>query len=558
MPENAVPTITVQQARETLERAGESRRRRSGRVSGNKRHLYCHPGDVPLLQGLGIDAQALQRSTPQVQRLLQVDHEALSRAGANVRAAIGSNTSQGLTWSSELGPLTRRRDEAAENPLPSTEGTTGLNASQGRVYAEYNSDLQSLADRMTRYEEMRRSEPAFAICENLTTIPLANTSYWFEPGDRQDPKSVRFAEFLNWNLTESLTRSFSETMREAALSIFYGFTWCYPRYEPKYFDGRIWTGWRQFAPRSRATVYKWDFADDGGLQGLVQYGKLPTTGETRYVYYGIEEILLWTWRGDNLDPEGLGAFRQAYKPYSYLEAFEEFAAIRIERTACGVPMATCAGGINTEDRDEVHAILQAIRTGEDLGIVVPDGWEIVMLDLGDADVPFGEHIERQHQKILQTVLAQFVALSQGGAEGSNALSKDASQTFFDNLNYGADFLCDVVNRYAVPRLWAMNLDAGTRQPRLMHGRVGVRDLERYTRAMQLPFKAGTEIPPEILGPWFEMMGVSPSEGMAALQKLMEERRDGGNRNGGNGGAATGTAATGGASDTARRRRAETA
>lgn len=458
-------------------------------------HRYLvHPNDIPIME-----------AHPQ---------------GATVLAAIGYGDNHQLRGGRGTEPTIATTD--------ATQGTTGLEATGGRIYQEYNERILSLQDRMSVFEEMRRSEQAFAACEALITTPLANTDYWLEPGDRNDPASVRFAEMLNWNLSDGLTRSFSETMREASLALFYGFTWCYPRYERKLFQGQEYVGWRQFAPRARATVDRWRFDDDGGLRGLVQCGQLPTTGEVRYINYDIEQILLWTWRGDNGDPEGLGAFRQAYKAYSYKTAFEEFAAIRIERTACGIPIAE--GPVMQYDDDDaalVLAILNNIRAGNDNAIVVPNGWKIYMLDLGAADIPFADHIERQRQGMLEPFLAQFLMLSQGGSAGSNALSKDASSTFFDNSNYAADWLCDTFNRYEIPRICARNKPelVGSRQPRLMHGKVGVRDLERFTRALELPFRDRTEMPVEIVERWADMMGLSPTEVTEGLQRMKAERAE---------------------------------
>lgn len=438
-------------------------------------------------------------------------------AGARVLAALNLDAMGRFTGE------TRAPEITLLDARPAREGMTGLNATDGRIYQEYNEDIQSLSDRMSVFEEMRRSEPAFAACEWLISIPLAQAPYWFEPGDRKDERCVLFSEFLNWNLTQGLTRPFGETAREAAMGIFYGFTWAYPRYEYKRFNGKVFTGWRQFAPRSRATVYQWRLDDDGGLRGLYQYGTVPSTGEPKMVVYDIEEIIIWTWRGDNGDPEGLGAYRQAYKPYSYLTAFEEFAAIRVERQSCGIPIATGPiGGYDTADGIKVLAIINNIRAGHDAGIVVPEGWTIAMLDVGAADVPFGDHIERQRRNIFKTVGAQFVELSQGDGNGSNALSRDASSTFYEGLNYMADWVCQGVNAYAVPRLMERNPRelTGEKQPRLMHGRVGVRDLERYARAIELPFRDKSQIPQETIAQFAELAGLSPS----AVENWLEEQQ----------------------------------
>jgi len=92
-------------------------------------------------------------------------------------------------------------------------------------------------------------------------------------------------------------------------------------------------------------------------------------------------------------------------------------------------------------------------------MVIPDVWEVKMLELGNADVPFESHIERQHMSILETCLVQFVGYGSGKGGGSFGLSRDSSNLFLMRLNAMADWLCDNVNQY-------MMRDDRTRPPRV--------------------------------------------------------------------------------------------
>jgi phage gp29-like protein len=215
--------------------------------------------------------------------------------------------------------------------------------------------------------------------------------------------------------------------------------------------------------------------------------------------YATDELIVWTWRGEAGNPEGMGAFRQAYKPYTYKQTFEEFAAIRIERQACGLPMATGPEiGYDETEEANVHEQLSNLRTAHDAGLVVPSGWTVEFLDLGGADVPFESHIERQHSAMLQTILAQFVGFGSGGDSGNNALSRDSSNFFLMSLEAIADWMCETFNRYAIPQLAGYNgaVD-GEKMPKLAHGKVGVRDLDRFTRAIRNVFDSKVILPPEV-------------------------------------------------------------
>jgi len=376
-------------------------------------------------------------------------------------------------------------------PPTGNRGVTGLDVRNGRIMQEYNTDLQTLSTRMIAYEQMRRSDPAFAAMEALITLPVLQAQYRVVAGD-----DTAFADFVEWNLNDGLTHSLSQTLRTAILAVMYGFSWHYKRFEQK--PQGYW-GWRSFAERERATVYQWKFDGDGSFDGLVQYGRDPATGQMVTTDYATDELIVWTWRGEAGNPEGMGAFRQAYKPYKYKEAFEEFAAIRIERQACGLPMATGPEmGYDETEEQNVHEQLSNLRTAHDAGIVVPSGWTVEFLDLGGADVPFESHIERQHSAMLQTILAQFVGLGSGGDSGAYALSRDSSNLFLMSLEAIADWMCETFNRYAIPQLAGYNgaVD-GEKMPKLAHGKVGVRDMDRFTRAIRNVFDSKVVLPPEV-------------------------------------------------------------
>lgn len=357
-------------------------------------------------------------------------------------------------------------------------GVTGLDVRNGRIYQEYSDRLQTLSSRMTAFEEMRRSDSAPAAMEAVISYPLREAKWRMEPGDDKE-----LAERIERNLRDELTHSFDDTLRTSLLAPLYGFTIHEKVFEQKS-DGFI--GWRKFAERERSTVDSWQFDDTGGLKGFVQRGRNPNTGMTETYEIPIAKLIVWTWRPDGNNPEGLGAFRQAYKHWMYKQYLEEFAAIRIERQACGIPIATGPPDrYDEKERDQVLAILKRIRTGKDAGIVKPDGWEIELLTLGAADVPFETHLERQHQSMLQCVLAQFVGLGSGGDSGAWALSRDSSSFFLMGLEGMSAWQCDCFNRYAIPQLVALNTNEQYKKlPRLTRGSIGVRETQKFTASIK--------------------------------------------------------------------------
>jgi hypothetical protein len=397
-------------------------------------------------------------------------------------------------------------------------GNTGIGVSVGRVTEEYNSELSDIQSRMTKFKEMRRSESAVGISELLITLPLSMTDFHVLPGEDEE-----LAELLEWNIHDGLgqyqigsnipPRPFSSAIREASLAFFEGFAWQYQKTGDMTTGGKSFTGWHELAPRLPSTVQQWDFDSEGHAIGLVAYGMDPRTMESRYVYYARDEILLWSWCDDGGDPEGLGGLRRAYRAYCQKDDYQRYAGVRIKRQACGVPYAVAPEGeeIVQDQADAVVAFMRRIATANDSGGYIPYGWELKTFDMGDASVPFESHIQRQTEAIHDVFGTGFVVLSQGGSAGSNALSREGGAWFGECLLEGiADWICHRFNAEAIPDFARMNGSTAKRLPSLEHGKVAVRDLERYTRALKVWYKDQPGgVPPELAAEWQETMGVRP-------------------------------------------------
>ena len=353
------------------------------------------------------------------------------------------------------------------------KGVTGLESVEGKIKQEYNAALATLSSRMTTYEEMRRSDTAIAVMESLLSLPIRGTNWLILPGDDKD-----LADQIAQNLgiggyPGSMTQTWDEMLRQILLAPLYGFTVHEKVFEEK--EGGF-LGWRKFPERPRTTVDGWLFDDAGGLQGIRQKGYKAGTYDIKTTEIPIEKLAVWSWRPDGGDPEGLGMMRQAYKAWMYKAAFEEFAAIRIERQACGMPIAHGPEeGYDEDEEEAVVSVLQRLRTGEESGMLVPHGWTLEMLSLGAADVPFEMHLERENGYILQSGLMGFIGLGQGGDTGAWALSRDLSSLFLMVLNAIADWVCEGFNNYIIPQIVGFNANGVKELPRLAHGSLAIRD-----------------------------------------------------------------------------------
>ena len=474
--DNARLRSELESVRQQQERTA-SLKRAAARQLLKPTRIIIHPDDIPLA-----------RQTP---------------AGRMILASAG--------YSYDTTEITHEDEPGIMPGRPAAAGFPGLNVSAGVVSQEYNARILRLADRLQVYEEMRRSDTSIAAMEWLVTTPVAQCEFFFKGGNDE-----ALSEFLTWNLASGLSLPFSETAREAALAPFYGFTWCYPTYMEKQYGGKTWMGWDQFEPRLRNTTYQWRLHDNGRFKGLIQYGSHPVTGEPMYVSYDAEEIIKWTWRGDGGDPEGLGAFRQAFRAYSEKSAAKEWAMMRLERVAAPIPVGECKDGYSYNDEDAaiVMTMLGNIRMGRAQGLTIPEGWLIRLLDLGTADVPFGEHIERLSVEIKETILAHFVN------ETISLGSKDQSNLFASIVLEGvADWLCDWFNVQETPRICRMNGYLDDDRPQLAHTQVLVKDPEKYMMALEKITRHPENIPADAMAVASEELGLPPPDPDAQAQAL---------------------------------------
>jgi phage gp29-like protein len=436
----------------------------------------------------------------------------LKRAWRGLTLPVEGHRDMEITAARERAP----KDGARE------KGISGLYVSMGRIYEDYNADLKGLQDRLIIFEEMRRSESACAVMENLISLPIRAATWRVQPGDDKD-----LAERIERNLMDEMTHSWDDLLQQVLLAPLTGFA-VHELVWKRMDDGFI--GLKKMAERPRDTINEWQWSADGSLAGIKQYGYNPATERIEEPEIPIEWLVIWTWRKEGDNPEGLGAFRQAYKAYKTKEALELFAAISVERQGLAVPIGTSpegSMGVTETERDAVLNAIGSVRVGETNALLETDGWKIRFEQPGSADIPWQDHIERQHQYMMQTIGCHFIGLGQGGDRGARAQSVDHSSMFILNLRGIANWVCDRFNRYVMPKLVAYNADnVKARPPRLSCGALGIRDLQGYGAFIRSIFDRNMQTPPEILPYLLEEAGLPPltEEGTKQYLTMREKAR----------------------------------
>lgn len=224
-------------------------------------------------------------------------------------------------------------------------------------------------------------------------------------------------------------------------------------------DGRV--GWKKFAYQPQEALHDFTLDDTGGLETF-QWTAGGLRGEIP-----VEKFLLFrttTARG----PTGRSILRNAYRSWYMKKHLETMASIGAERDANGVLIARVpADSIIAKDEyfEAAKDLVTRYKRDEQSGFVFPQEFDdagnpMFALDVmrSDGASSLGairELIQMYGENIAGVVLADFVRLGRTQS-GSRALAEPKQALFQKALQGWVDSIADVLNRYAIPRLFELN------------------------------------------------------------------------------------------------------
>lgn len=394
-------------------------------------------------------------------------------------------------------------------------GLTGLKRFAGHVYEEFLPQLWGNKAIQT-YREMADNDAMigallFAIEQLIRQVTFRVDC------DADDTASERCRQFVEECLGD-MSQSFAETLAEILSMLTYGFSYhelVYKvrngnyqdaRADSQFNDGLI--GWRKWALRAQETRWAWQFDDDGGIQGMWQ----NSPPYYRNVYIPIEKALLFRPRLYKNNPEGRSVLRTAYRSWYFLKRFQEIEGIGVERDLAGFPVLSVPAEITDPNASpamkQVYANMQAtvtnIRRDALEGLVLPTVYDqtgkplydFKLVSTGGArQFNTNDIIARYEQRMLQTVLADWVMLGHT-QRGTQTLSQSKIDVFTSAISAWCQQIADVVNRYAIPRLLALNGMTPTTLPYLTHEKLNEPDLKELAPFITSLAAAGMPLFPD--------------------------------------------------------------
>lgn len=369
-------------------------------------------------------------------------------------------------------------DEIPQRVGPMEElGVTGVKRVSGYIDEEF---LPALRGRkaVRVYREMSANDSMVAAL--LFSIDkLLREVEWKVLPPEQSEEGSEAQEFLE-SCMEDMSHSWDDFIGEVLSMITYGWSWheiVYkkrlgpwqndPKKRSKHNDGKI--GWRKMPIRAQETLMRWSFDETGGIRAMVQMA--PPRYATTVI--PIEKSILFRTSIAKGNPEGVSLLRGAYRSWYFKKRLEEFEAIGVERDLAGMPVGkvpadylTAAKGTpQAKTVDAFKKMVRGVRRDENEGLVLPTQYDPdtkqplfdfeLMSSGGTRQFDTNSIITRYEQRILMCVLADFILVGHQDT-GSYSLHTDKTGIFRAALNAITKAIADTLNRYAVPRLFAVN------------------------------------------------------------------------------------------------------
>lgn len=334
------------------------------------------------------------------------------------------------------------------------------------------------------FEKMRRSDGMVAATLRGLKLPLLSATWEVQPAS-SDAADVETAKELQEDLFHGMSNSWPEHLRQVLTYLDLGFYVCEIVWEVAP-DGHY--RFRKLAPRLQRTIAEWQIEDDGGLRGVKQ--SVYSSSRFRTVEIEIDKLLVFVNEKEGANWAGKSVLRPAYKHWYIKDQLYRIQAIAADRHGVGIPVLGLPE--NADDpasMTRAEEIGAAVRAHEQGYAALPFGWKFDIVGGANRAMDVLPVIQHHDRMIAVSVLAQFLTLGER-PEGSYALSEDQSSLFMMVERAVGEYVCDVHNRYLLPKWIAFNKPAGTKVPTLAVVGIETRNAERIITALAAAATAG--------------------------------------------------------------------
>ena len=419
-------------------------------------------------------------------------------------------------------------------------GSTGLVQYGGEVREDFLRQLQGKQGYAT-YREMSDNHPVIGAVLYSIEMLVRGVDWTVTPAEPNDQRAVDEATFVSECMGD-MTHSWADTLSSVLSMLTFGYSYHEIVYKRRlgpdrddasersdFTDGRY--GWRKWPIRDQATIYRWKFDENGGIDGAWQLDPNAGHGE---VFLPIEKCLLFRTTTKRNNPQGRSVLRNAFVPWYFQKRIAEIEAIGIERDLAGMPVALVpphllsdnATSNETSALTEIKRIVRNIRRDEQEGIVFPLAYDpdtkqlaydLKLLSTGGRrQFDTNAIIARYDARIAMSCLADFILLGHDKV-GTQALSVSKIQLFADALDTWVAGIADVINQHAIPRLMRLNGVDPALYPKLDYSTPRQVDISIIADYVAKLSGVGAILPDEALGEHLRDIAGLPQEESEAVE-----------------------------------------
>ena len=304
---------------------------------------------------------------------------------------------------------------------------------------EYLKKLQGAAGRAT-FDEMRRSDPVIGGVLFAIGLPIRQANYYVEPVS-DNSTDVEIAETIQRGLLEDMTITWDDTIRHILLMFPFGFSVLEKVWELR--DGFVQP--RKLDPRLPQSIVGWKTGPDG-LIGPTQMDE-----GFKEIVLPIEKLLVFSTDKEGDNWEGIPLLRRCYKPWFIKNTLEKVNAIKHERHGVGIPVMDIPENITQDSKEwqDVEDVLSSVQANEQAYVITPNGYTFrIEGGQGKEGTDALPSIKYYDEVIAKALIAMFMSLGSTDT-GSRALGGEFLDIFRLSIQSFADYICEVINRFAV-------------------------------------------------------------------------------------------------------------
>lgn len=357
--------------------------------------------------------------------------------------------------------------ESGARPQYKPLGNSGTEIFSGYFTEEYLQKLRGRRGAKT-YDEIRRSEAQVAMLLNAIMNPIKAAVSQFEaaPGVTN---SELHKEFIEFNAKDCI--DWETHLHEALTMLVFGYSLFETIHSVVFNHEKFGTfnGLRALAYRSQKTIERWIVEPSTGeLQAVEQLamGDVAVAGSP-IARMDAKFLLVFTLQKEGDNYEGISALRPMFGPWFRKNLYLKITGIGLEKHAMGTVVGTIpAGQENSEDFAKFKELLENFTAHESAFLIKPAGWEIEIVKNDFDASKVKEIIVFENTEMINSLVANFLALGQSGAGGSFALGSDLSDFFLTGIQNYANIIAGVWNRKLIPDLIKMNFGPQKAYPKL--------------------------------------------------------------------------------------------